>query len=157
MRKPMLYKLSILALLLVLFAFELAACGAKDAAAPAASGGAAPAANSQAAPAANNKPTEPAKPAASGPVEVKVEASNFTWNLDKTEFTVGQPIHFNVTSKQGTHGFSILNTDVKIAQIGESDKKDVTWTPDKAGEYTIKCVFMCGSGHSTMTAKITVK
>jgi cytochrome c oxidase subunit 2 len=141
MRKPFFYKIIILASLIVLFAIELAACSAKDTAAPAA----------------NNDATSAAKPAASAPVEVKVEASNFTWNLDKSEFQAGQPIRFNVTSKQGTHGFSIVNTDVTIAQVGEGDKKDVVWTPDKPGEYTIKCIFMCGSGHSSMTAKITVK
>lgn len=147
MSKTIIYKLFVLALLLVFFAIELAACGAKDTLST----------SSSAAAPTSSKETEPAKPAAAAPVEVKAEASNFTWNLDKTEFTVGQPIHFTVTSKQGTHGFSIVGTDVKIAQIGESDKKDAVWTPDKPGEYTIKCVFMCGSGHSTMTVKISVK
>jgi cytochrome c oxidase subunit II len=150
MIKSNMAKLSILGLLLIFFAIELAACGAKDSAAPAAN-------TSNAAAPANDAAASAKDAKASGPVEVNVEASNFKWDLDKTEFAVGQPIHFNVTSKQGTHGFSIVNTDVKIAQFGEGDKKDVTWTPDKAGEYTIKCVFMCGSGHSTMTVKINVK
>jgi cytochrome c oxidase subunit 2 len=154
MRQATFYKISVLALLLVFFALELAACGAKDSAAPAAG---APAAKDATAAAPAGKDAAPAKPAAAAPVEVKAEASNFTWKLDKTEFSVGQPVHFNVTSTQGVHGFSIVGTDVKIAQVGESDKKDVTWTPDKAGEYTVKCIFMCGSGHSTMMTKITVK
>jgi cytochrome c oxidase subunit 2 len=159
MRKPTFYKISILALLLAFFAIELAACGAKDSAAPAASNASqgTGTAKDSTATAAAGKDAAPAKPAAAAPIEVKAEASNFTWKLDKTEFTVGQPIHFNATSTQGVHGFSIVGTDVKIAQVGENDKKDVTWTPDKPGEYTVKCIFMCGSGHSTMMTKITVK
>lgn len=152
-------KLSFISLLLLLFALELAACGAKDSAAPAANNAAAPAKDA-ATPAKDTAPAKdatPAKPASSAPVEVKAEASNFEWKLDKTEFTAGTPIHFNVTSTQGVHGFSVVGTDVKIAQVAEKEAKDVTWTPDKPGEYTIKCIFMCGSGHSTMMTKITVK
>lgn len=141
-------KLSIISLLLLLFALELVACGTKDTAQPAAS---------NAASTAPAKDAAPVKPASSAPVEVKAEASNFTWKLDKTEFTAGTPIHFTVTSSQGVHGFSVVGTDVKVAQVAEKETKDVTWTPDKPGEYTIKCIFMCGSGHSTMMTKITVK
>ncbi|MFC5446654.1 cupredoxin domain-containing protein [Paenibacillus aestuarii] len=138
-------KLSIISLLILLFALELVACG-KDTAAPAAK---------DAVPV--DKYAASAKPAASAAVEVKAEASNFEWKLDKTEFTSGTPIHFTVTSKQGMHGFAIVGTDSKIAQVTENATKDVTWTPDKPGEYTINCIFMCGSGHSTMITKITVK
>jgi cytochrome c oxidase subunit 2 len=152
-------KLSIISLLLLLFALELAACGAKDTSAPAsnASAPAKDAAASSKDAASASKDAAPSKSASSAAVEVKAEASNFQWKLDKTEFSAGTPIHFTVTSKQGMHGFSIVGTDTKIAQVAENETKDVTWTPDKPGEYTIKCIFMCGSGHSTMMTKITVK
>jgi cytochrome c oxidase subunit 2 len=96
------------------------------------------------------------EPSAPNAVLVKVEASKFKWTLDRTEFQAGQPIRFQLEGKDGTHGFSIVGTGVsQPVKAGESG--EVAWTPEKPGEYTIKCNLMCGSGHSSMETQITVK
>lgn len=100
-------------------------------------------------------PKETAKPVA--PADVRAEASLWEWKLSQTEFKAGTPIHFAVLSKEGVHGFKIVGTDVNLIIAPNQEAKNVTWTPDKPGEYTIKCSQFCGDGHSTMEVKIIVK
>ncbi|MDQ0189593.1 hypothetical protein JI721_08925 [Alicyclobacillus cycloheptanicus] len=88
---------------------------------------------------------------------VHVQASDFTWTLDKTTFSVGKPIEFDLTSKQGTHGFSIVGTSVtKTITAGQPPVK-VYWTPTKPGTYTIRCDVFCGSGHQNMFTSFKVQ
>jgi cytochrome c oxidase subunit 2 len=126
-------KLSLVLGILALGSFALAGCGADNSAGGGSANGSA--ANAQV---------------------VKVEASNFKWTLDKTEFTAGRPIEFDITAKEGTHGFSIDGTSVS-QQVTQGQEQKVIWTPDKPGDYTIRCDFFCGSGHSGMFTVIHVK
>jgi cytochrome c oxidase subunit II len=89
-------------------------------------------------------------------VIVKVEASDFKWSLDRTEFETGKPIKFQLASTDGTHGFSIVGSEV-TRQISAGGSEEVEWTPEQPGDYVIKCNFMCGSGHGGMETHITVK
>jgi cytochrome c oxidase subunit II len=90
-------------------------------------------------------------------VKVHVTASDFKWTLDKTTFQAGVPIDFVVSSKEGTHGFSIAGTNISQTVSQGDAPVDVTWTPDKPGTYTIMCNYYCGSGHPDMYTSITVK
>jgi len=86
---------------------------------------------------------------------VHVVASNWKWTLDKTAFVANEPIQFDVSSTQGTHGFSIDGTAIsKPVSPGQSIK--VTWTPPKPGTYTIRCNIYCGAGHAKMFTTFTV-
>lgn len=86
---------------------------------------------------------------------VNVIASNWKWQLSKTTFKVGKPVTFSIEGKDGVHGFSIKGTNInERVEVGETKK--VTWTPNKAGEYTIECNVLCGTSHSDMVQKITV-
>jgi cytochrome c oxidase subunit 2 len=67
----------------------------------------------------------------------------------------GEPVRFQVTSKEGLHGFSIGGTNVDES-IDEGETKEVSWTPEKPGQYTIRCDQFCGSGHDEMSVTITV-
>lgn len=87
--------------------------------------------------------------------EVNVVASNFKWELSKTTFKKGEIVTFVIQGKEGMHGFAIEGTDVN-QKIAAGETKKVTWTPNKTGEFTIKCSVMCGTGHNDMLQKITV-
>ncbi|QWU13768.1 cupredoxin domain-containing protein [Paenibacillus sophorae] len=87
---------------------------------------------------------------------IMVTASDFQWTLDKTEVKAGQPVHFMITSTEGTHGFEIEGTDINTTVSPGSDQT-VTWNPDQPGTYTIVCSVMCGTGHENMKTTITVK
>ncbi|WP_050182213.1 cupredoxin domain-containing protein [Domibacillus robiginosus] len=87
--------------------------------------------------------------------EVSVVASNWKWEMSKTEFKAGEPVTFSIKGEQGLHGFAIQGTDID-EQIPEGETIKVTWTPEKAGEYTLVCSIACGSGHGDMVQKIIV-
>ncbi|MVO98942.1 cupredoxin domain-containing protein [Paenibacillus lutrae] len=84
--------------------------------------------------------------------EISVEASN--WKFDKDVYTVkkGEPLKISLNNKEGMHALQI--PDLKVSVDGGKSK---VFTPDKAGTYTIQCSIPCGSGHSTMTAKLVVE
>lgn len=86
---------------------------------------------------------------------VHVVASDWKWTLDKTTFSANEPIQFDVTSKQGTHGFSIEGTSVS-KPVSPGQNVQVTWTPPKPGTYTIRCDIYCGKGHAQMVQSFTV-
>ena len=95
------------------------------------------------------------KPAANAQ-KVNVVAADFKWTLDKTSFAAGKPIEFDITSKDGMHGFSIDGTSVSQS-VSPGQNEEVTWTPPKPGKYTIRCDIYCGSGHPDMVTTFTVK
>lgn len=87
---------------------------------------------------------------------VHVVASDWKWTLDKKTFSSKEPIEFDISSKEGTHGFSIDGTNISKA-IPPGHDVQITWTPPKAGKYTIRCDIYCGSGHDRMYTAFTVK
>lgn len=88
--------------------------------------------------------------------EVNVVASNWKWDLSKTSYKVGETITFSIKGEEGMHGFAIDGTDID-QKVTPGETSTVTWTPDKAGEFTIKCSIACGSGHADMTQVINVE
>lgn len=85
--------------------------------------------------------------------EITLQATN--WKFDQPEYKVkkGEPLKINLDIKEGVHGVSI--PDLKVSLDNNSKSKVVT--PEKAGSYNIICSIPCGSGHSTMTAKLVVE
>ncbi|MFC4768295.1 cupredoxin domain-containing protein [Effusibacillus consociatus] len=90
------------------------------------------------------------------PQEVKIAGSNYKFEVTQGELKAGQPVKLTLEGKAGVHGYKI--TDSSINETVKSDEvKTVTWTPEKSGEYFVVCSVPCGSGHSSMQAKIVVK
>ncbi|MCL6632401.1 MAG: hypothetical protein K6T63_07175 [Alicyclobacillus herbarius] len=100
--------------------------------------------------------SQPASQVPADAVKVNVVASDFKWSLSRTDFVVGKPIDFVVSSKQGTHGFSIDGTNISQTVSQGDNPVDVVFTPKKTGTYTIRCDVFCGSGHADMVAKFHV-
>jgi cytochrome c oxidase subunit 2 len=128
--------------------FALAACGSK----PDAGASKAPAATS----AATSSPAASAgaSPAAGGAAQaITLTATNFKY--DKAEYKVkkGQPVTITLKDGEGMHGAAINEFKVNLKKDGES----ATFTPDKAGTYTIQCSVMCGTGHATMKSTLIVE
>lgn len=94
------------------------------------------------------------------PVIVDVEAIQFGWDISETEFEVGQPIEFHVTSADVNHGFGIYVEDRKLvaqtqAMPGYTNKVFITF--DKPGTYEVLCLEYCGLAHHLMVGEIVVK
>ncbi|WP_164668106.1 cytochrome C oxidase subunit II [Virgibacillus doumboii] len=96
----------------------------------------------------------------SKPPIVDVEAMQFGWNMSQTEFAVGEPVEFHVTSKDVNHGFGIYDEEMNmIAQTQAMPEytNKVFITFDEPGTYEILCLEYCGVAHHLMKGKITVK
>lgn len=95
--------------------------------------------------------------AASGDVQViNVNAKNWAWELDKTEVKAGQPVKLVVNGAEGFHGLKIEGADVADTQIPNGKETVIEFTPEKAGDLTLVCSIMCGTGHGQMKATLKV-
>jgi len=91
---------------------------------------------------------------------VNAEAFQFGFELDKKEFSVGETVEFNVTTRDVTHGFGLYDPDMVI--IGQTQAMpDYTntfyVTFDKPGTYEVLCLEYCGLAHHLMKEEIVVK
>jgi cytochrome c oxidase subunit 2 len=112
----------------LMLVFALAACGAKA-----------------------QKTAEPAAPANSQIVTLK--ASNFKYDQAEYKVKKGQPVTITLDNTQGNHGAAITEFGVNL----NSSHKTMTFTPDKAGTFTIQCSVMCGAGHVDMKSTLVVE
>lgn len=108
----------------------------------------------------NEKPA--AAPAASTAVssaadgsgqQLNITASN--WKFDQAEYKVkkGQPVTVTLKNAEGVHGLEIEKVGVKL----DNKKTTATFTPDKAGKYTITCTIPCGTDHMKMRSVLVVE
>ncbi|MCH1625859.1 cytochrome C oxidase subunit II [Fredinandcohnia quinoae] len=93
------------------------------------------------------------------PVIVDVKAIQFGWNLSQTEFKVGEPIEFDITSEDVNHGFGLYDESMTLlaqTQAMPNYTNTVFYTFDKPGTYQILCMEYCGLAHHIMIGEITV-
>ncbi|MUK89085.1 cytochrome C oxidase subunit II [Ornithinibacillus sp. L9] len=93
------------------------------------------------------------------PTIVDVEALQFGWNFSETEFKVGEPIEFHVTSADVNHGFGIYDEDRNLlaqTQAMPEYTNKVYVTFDEPGTYDILCLEYCGLAHHLMIQSIEV-
>ncbi|WP_322923065.1 cupredoxin domain-containing protein [Paenibacillus campi] len=89
--------------------------------------------------------------AASGE-QLVVKATNYTFDQKEYHVKKGQPVTIVFENEQGNHGLAIPALKVNL----NSSNSTVTVTPQEAGQFDMACSIMCGSGHSTMVAKLIV-
>jgi cytochrome c oxidase subunit II len=102
---------------------------------------------------------QPAYSAGNDPKIVDVEAIQFGWKMSETEFKVGEPIEFHVTSSDVTHGFGIYDSELNLlaqTQAMPEYTNKVYITFDKPGTYEVLCLEYCGLAHHLMIGKIEV-
>ena len=96
---------------------------------------------------------------ATGRTVVKVTGGQFFWSLAPDRVPVGTRIRFDVTSIDVNHGFGLYDPHGHLigsvqAMPGYHNKLDLTLS--EAGVYRIRCLELCGVGHSTMQNTFTV-
>lgn len=102
---------------------------------------------------------QPVYSAGNEPTIVDVEAIQFGWKISESEFKVGEPIEFHVTSSDVNHGFGIYDKDMKMlaqTQAMPEYTNKVYITFDKPGTYQILCLEYCGLAHHLMVGTIEV-
>lgn len=88
--------------------------------------------------------------------EIKVEASQWSFNPSTIKVKKGEKVKLIVTSRDVNHGFSIqeFNVDLKLKK-GETSA--VEFTADKTGTFRFYCSVFCGSGHKDMEGTLIVE
>jgi cytochrome c oxidase subunit II len=75
-----------------------------------------------------------------------------------SEITVhaGQPVELKLVGKDGVHGIQSAALGIPATTITPGSTKTVTFTPSKAGTYTLHCTIPCGANHAQMAIVIKV-
>ena len=92
----------------------------------------------------------PAAPAQTQPQRIEITAKRFAFTPGEITVRKGRPVVLVLKSADVGHGLRIrdLNVDMKVKAGGEAE---VTFTPDKVGDFEGHCSVFCGSGHGRMT------
>ena len=105
------------------------------------------------------------QPGTAKPLDINVTAQQWLWTFeypDQQKITsdvlvvpIDVPLYFNVTSKDVIHNFWVVELGVKIdANPGAITNTGVT--PNKLGNFNIRCAELCGLHHAYMETQIKV-
>ena len=89
------------------------------------------------------------------PQRIEITAQRFVFKPGEITVKVGQQVVLVLKSADVGHGLRIrdLGVDIKV-KAGQSTQ--VTFTPDKTGDFVGHCSVFCGSGHGSMVFTIHV-
>lgn len=102
---------------------------------------------------------KPAYSETEDPTVVDVEAFQFGWDISETQFQVGEPVEFHVTTEDVTHGFGIYDEENNLiaqTQAMPEYTNEVYITFDEPGVYDVLCLEYCGLAHYQMVSQIEV-
>ena len=90
-----------------------------------------------------------------GARRIEVTARRFAYAPGEITLKKGQPVVLVIKSTDVAHGlrFRELNLDTRIDKGGTAE---LSFTPDKTGDFVGHCSVFCGSGHGEMTLTLHV-
>lgn len=86
---------------------------------------------------------------------VKLTAKRFAFEPSSITVKKGEPVVIEITSSDVPHGFALPDFNVQT-EVSPGKTSPVSFTPDKAGDFTFACNIFCGSGHEEMSGTIKV-
>ncbi|MGE5322634.1 MAG: cupredoxin domain-containing protein [Actinomycetota bacterium] len=92
-----------------------------------------------------------------GPAQhIKVVMRRYTFDPSVIRVKAGEPVELDITTADVQHGFDVPDLGIKEpVQPGRTTK--IRFTPDKKGEYRVKCGVICGPHHDDMKATLVVE
>ncbi|MGC2633676.1 MAG: cupredoxin domain-containing protein [Candidatus Cybelea sp.] len=95
--------------------------------------------------------------AAPSPQLITITASSDAM-FSPSEITVhaGQPVELKFVGKNGVHGIASTALGIPATTIMPGSTQTVTFTPAKAGTYTLHCTIPCGADHGQMAIVVKV-
>ncbi|MBB5315580.1 cupredoxin domain-containing protein [Tunturibacter empetritectus] len=89
------------------------------------------------------------------PRQVEVTAKRFAYAPGEITLKKGQPVVLVIKSEDVAHGlrFRELNLNAKVDKGGSAQ---LSFTPDRTGDFVGHCSVFCGSGHGAMTLTLHV-
>lgn len=124
-------------LLSIIMVFMLTACGGNSG-------------NNQASPAAANTAVNSG---ITPEAEIVIKATNYSFDQQEYHLKKGVPVNIVFENESGNHG--ILVPELKLRLDAKTSSQVIV--PEEAGTFEMTCAIMCGSGHSTMSAKVIVE
>jgi cytochrome c oxidase subunit 2 len=89
------------------------------------------------------------------PQVIHLTVHRFAYNKTAIAVKKGTPVVIEIASLDVLHGFSLPDFGVR-ADVEPGKVARVTFTPDKAGDFTYLCDIFCGSGHENVHGILTV-
>jgi cytochrome c oxidase subunit 2 len=84
-------------------------------------------------------------------VDLVLTASNWKFDQEVYEVPVGATVQVSIVNDEGYHTANIDGYNVEV-----KPNETISFVADKAGEFTIACSTMCGTGHADMKSKLVV-
>ncbi len=95
-------------------------------------------------------------PRASAHPTIDIVASNWKFTPAEITVNVNEPTTLRLTSSEGVHGLKSDELGIPDTMILPGKFVTVTFTPKKAGTFTVPCSVVCGAGHPNMKLVIHV-
>jgi cytochrome c oxidase subunit II len=80
---------------------------------------------------------------------IEIHAKRFSFVPAEITVNKNEPVTLSLTSEDVTHALLIPGLNIN-ATASKGHVTEVTFTPDKAGDFRGKCGRFCGSGHGSM-------
>jgi cytochrome c oxidase subunit 2 len=92
---------------------------------------------------------------AGAPHKIDIVAKKFSYEPSEITIKKGDPVILKLTTTDVNHGlkFKELNISTKIEKGKTSE---LSFTPDRTGDFVGHCSVFCGSGHGSMTLTLHV-
>lgn len=86
---------------------------------------------------------------------VVVNATRFAFAPTEITLREGKPVDLVMRSVDTAHGIRIRELGIEL-KAAKGQTSDVTFTPNRTGEFIGHCSVFCGSGHGRMTLVVHV-
>ncbi len=93
--------------------------------------------------------------AADAPHRIEITARRFAFDPGEITVKRGEPVVLVLKSADVAHGLRFRDLDVDV-KVGAGGTAEVSFTPQKTGDFIGHCSVFCGSGHGSMTVKLHV-
>jgi len=91
----------------------------------------------------------PSARAQAAPRRVEITARQFLFKPGKITVKVGQPVVLVLKNLDVGHGLRIRDLGIDI-KVKAGEMAEVTFTPNKTGDFIGHCFVFCGSAHGSM-------
>ena len=89
------------------------------------------------------------------PQRIEITAKRFSYAPAEITVKKGEPVVLVFHTEDVTHGIKFEELGLK-AEIRKDAPAELSFTPDKAGDFVGRCSHFCGMGHGSMTLMLHV-
>jgi cytochrome c oxidase subunit 2 len=89
------------------------------------------------------------------PQRVEIVAKRFSFSPDEITLKKGVPVTLMIKSEDVTHGIKFKELNLE-SEIKKDSAKEISFTPEVAGDFVSHCTNFCGEGHGSMMLTIHV-